>query len=98
MECECSGNITNERRCDQGLITLNINDALRWRGLQMLCYLSDPIGAALMIGPSECCFDTMCGAGSMNFLIIGGDDHTACAACLRALCYPDHHGPAADIG
>lgn len=98
VQCQCSGDLTNQRRCNQGLIALNIDDALRWRGVETLCHLSDAIGAALMIGPCEDCFNATRGAGIMDLLIIGGDNHTACAAGLRALCHTDHHGPAADIG
>jgi hypothetical protein len=98
MQCQCLGNLTNQGWCNQGLVALNIDDALCWQGLQTLRHFSDAIGAALMIGPCEDGFNAMRGAGIMNLLIIGGNNHAACATCLCALCHTDHHGPAANIG
>ena len=95
---ELFGDAANQRRLEQGLVALHIDDngvvgePERRRGF------GEPIGPRRMVAPGEHGLDAMRSRCSADALIVGRDRDTLRAARLRPLGDADHERLAGDVG
>ena len=90
--------IANQRRHDEGLVALHVDDDVLVAQAELLRGLGEAIGSGSVIRARHHHGEAVLADGGGDALVVGGHVHRDRAALLCALADPHHHRLAREIG